>query len=195
MGDVELTTYAGLEAIWSRDPAEISRFVSSQHALFWWSSVHFPDAWLEALAARLQGNDDAARKAFEAARPQMEENVKRNPANGVALSFLAIVDAGLGRTEEALEEARRAREMCPFDRSNLQAVIARCNLAAVYAWTGHNDLAVEELKPLVERPGGGNDVVVLPSYGDFRRSPLWDPLRGDPGFEAVVQRLAPRAVR
>ena len=189
--DEDLSVYAGLEATWSRDVGDISRFVSSKHRTFSWSSVLFPDAWLEALAARLQGHDDAARKAFAAARPQMEENVTRNPTRGVPLSYLAIIDAGLGRSEQALEEAKRACEMSPFDRNNLDAMIARCNMAVVYAWTGHNDLAVAELKPLVERPAGGNDVVVVPSYGDFRVNPLWDPLRSDPNFDALVQRLAP----
>jgi tetratricopeptide (TPR) repeat protein len=186
-----MSTYAGLTAIWSRDPGEISRFISSEHVAFTWSSVRFPDAWLTALAARAQGDDVGARTAFGAARPQMEEYVTRNPTHGVSLSFLAIADAGLGRTEQALEEAKRACEMSPFDRNNLAAVIARCNLAVVYAWTGHNDLALAELRPLVERPSGGNDAVALPSYGDFRQNPLWDPLRKDPGFEAIVQRLAP----
>jgi len=193
--DYEMSTYAGLSATWSRDPEDVSRFVSSQHVLFNWSGVRFPDAWLEALAARVKGDGEAARKAFEAARPPMEENVTRATTHGVSLSFLAIVDAGLGRTEQALEEAKRACEMSPFDRNNLAAVIVRYNLAVVYAWTGHDDLAVTELKPLVERPSGGNDAVAIPSYGDFRQNPLWDPLRKDPAFEALVQRLAPVAAK
>ena len=107
------------------------------------------------------------------------------------LSFLAIVDAGLGRSEQALEEATRACELSSFKKNNIDAVTARYGLAVVYAWTGHNDLAIAELNKLVDRPSGGNEGAILPSYGDFRRSPLWDPLRNDPAFEALVQRLAP----
>jgi hypothetical protein len=30
------------------------------------------------------------------------------------------------------------------------------------------------------------------SYGQLRLNPLWDPLRGDPRFEAIVTSLAPK---
>jgi hypothetical protein len=30
------------------------------------------------------------------------------------------------------------------------------------------------------------------SYGNLRLNPLWDPLRGDPRFEAIVTSLAPK---
>ena len=130
-------------------------------------------------------------QAFAAARPEMENNVSADPTRGVPLSFLAIVDAGLGRTEQALEEAKRACELSSFKKNNIDAVTARYGMAVVYAWTGHNDLAIAELSKLVDRPSGGNEGAILPSYGDFRRNPLWDPLRNDPAFEALVQRLAP----
>jgi len=67
-------------------------------------------------------------------------------------------------------------------------------LAVVYAWTGQNDLAIAELITLIDRPAPTNGIV-QPTYGDFRLNPLWDPLRNDPRFEALVQRLAPSAVR
>ena len=178
-------------SIWSRDPAEISRFLPTERGRIGWAGMLFPDAWLEAISARLRGDNSAAVKAFTAARVQMEEAVRADPTRGVPLSFLAIVDAGLGRSEQALEEAKRGCELSSFKTNNLDAVTARYNLAVVYAWTGHNDLALSELNKLADRPSGGSDLVILPSYGDFRRSPLWDPLRADPGFEALVQRLAP----
>jgi hypothetical protein len=34
---------------------------------------------------------------------------------------------------------------------------------------------------------------LLLSYGALKLLPCWDPLRGDPRFEALVQRLAPTA--
>jgi TolB-like protein/tRNA A-37 threonylcarbamoyl transferase component Bud32 len=178
--------------MWSRDSAEISRFLSSEHGPIRWNGMRFPDAWLEALAARLRGDNSNALQAFSVARPEMENNVQADPVRGVPLGFLAIVDAGLGRTEQALEEAKRACELASFKKNNIEAVTARYCMAVVYAWTGHNDLAIAELGKLAERPSGGNEGAILPSYGDFRRNPLWDPLRSDPAFEALVQRLAPK---
>ncbi len=180
-------------SIWSRDPAEIARFLPTESGRIRWAGMFLPDTWLEAISARLRGDNSAAAKAFTAARVQMEENVRADPTRGVPLTFLAIVDAGLGRSEQALEEAKRGCELGSFKTNVLDAVTARYNLAIVDAWTGHNDLALSELSKLIDRPSGGSDLVILPSYGDFRRSPLWDPLRSDPAFEALVQRLAPKA--
>jgi serine/threonine-protein kinase len=182
-------------AIFSRDAAAISRVLSTKHAPIAENGMIFPDAWFEALAARLRGDNSAALNAFRAARPQMEESVRADPARGTPLSFLAMIDAGLGRAEQAVEEGKRACELSSFKINNLDAVAVRTNLAVVYAWIGQNDLAIGELSKLVDRPSGGNEFIGRPSYGDFRTNPLWDPLRSDPRFETLVQRLAPTAAR
>ncbi len=180
-------------AVWSRDADEISRVLSAKHAPIALNGIVFPDEWFEALAARLRGDNVAALNAFRAARPKIEENVRADPARGAPLGILAIIDAALGRSEQAVQEAKRACELSPFKLNNLDAVGPRTNLAVVYAWIGQDDLAIGELSKLVDRPAGGAEGVVRPSYGDFRRNPLWDPLRSDPRFEALVQRLAPVA--
>jgi hypothetical protein len=155
-----------------------------------WYGFIFPDAWFEALAARIRGDRPAASEAFAAACPQMEERVRLDQTDGIALSFLAIVDAGVGRTEQAVQEGKRACELYSFKTYNVQAPLVRCNLAVVYAWTGQNDLAIAELTPLIDRPAA-SFFICQPTYGDFRLNPLWDPLRDDPRFQPLVQRLAP----
>ncbi len=59
-------------------------------------------------------------------------------------------------------------------------------LAVIYAWGGEKDRAIERLTKIVNLPGSHL------SYGDLRLNPLWDPLRGDPRFEAIVASLAPK---
>src|SRR4029077_8069331 len=132
-------------AIFSRDAAAISRVLSTEHAPIAENGMIFPDAWFEALAARLRGDNSAALNAFRAARPHMEESVRADPARGTPLSFLAMIDAGLGRAEQAVEEGKRACELSSFKINNLDAVAVRANLAVVYAWIGQNDLAIAEL--------------------------------------------------
>jgi len=59
-------------------------------------------------------------------------------------------------------------------------------LAVIYAWTGDKDRAIQRLAERAKLPGG------YLSYGYLRLDPLWDPLRGDPRFEAIVASLAPK---
>jgi hypothetical protein len=59
-------------------------------------------------------------------------------------------------------------------------------LAVIYAWAGDKDHAIERLTERAKLPVAGL------SYGDLRLNPFWDPLRGDPRFEAIVTSLAPK---
>jgi len=154
------------------------------------TGVSYPKAWFQALAERLRGDKSASQAAFLTARADIENAVAADPGNGRKLGVLAIIDAGVENHESAVAEALRAREQ--MKNSAIDAPIGDCNLAIVYAWTGQIDRAVSILEPLISRPAGRN-VPAQPTYGDFRLNPLWDPLRSDPRFEALVQRLAPTA--
>ena len=158
------------------------------------NGIEYPNAWFAALAARMRGDNDAAVSAFTAARLHMEKRVRSSPSEGVPLSILAIIDAGLGRKTEAIEEGRRAGELSSFKSNNFEATTVRCNLAVVFAWTGETDLAFAELNKLMERPAASH-VICQPTYGDFRLNPFWDPLRSDHRFTALVAKLAPSASR
>ncbi len=177
-------------AVWSHDADAIRRFLTTKHEAVSFNGVEYPDAWFEALAARMRGDSSAALRAFAAARTPMENRAASVPSEGVPLSILAIIDAGLGRKEDALQEARRACDLSSFQTNNFDATTVRCNLAVVYAWTGENDLANTELSKLIERAASSH-VVCQPTYGDFRLNPFWDPLRSDPRFTAIVEKLAP----
>ena len=156
------------------------------------TSVSYPKAWFQALAERLRENKSASQAAFLTARADLENAVAADPGNGRKLGVLAIIDAGLEHYESALAEALRAREQ--MKNSATDAPIGDCNLAIVYAWTGQRDRAIATLEPFIGQPAGRN-VLAQPTYGDFKLNPLWDPLRDDPRFQALVQRLAPSATK
>ena len=187
----DAATTSMILAIWSHDYAAISRILSGKHDTIGWNGVVYPDAWFEALAARIRGDHDAAVKAFAVARPVMEKRVVADPTDSLQLSVLAMIDAGLGHRQDAVQEGKKACEL--ISKTNaFYTPNVHCNLAVVYAWIGQNDLAIAELTPLIDRPAVGG-FICLPTYGDFRLNPLWDPLRNDARFEALVQRLAPTA--
>jgi len=180
-------------ALWSHDPDSVSRIsAQSAESTFVFNAVKYPKSWYEGLAARMRGDKKGAQAAFAAARLEVEKAVLADASDGRALSLLAMIDAGLGRQEQAVEEAEQACDLETFENSGPSAPIVRCNLAVVYAWNGQFDFAISELDQLVNRPAGTN-LPAQPTYGDFRRNPLWDPLRNDPRFTAIMKRLAPVA--
>ena len=174
-----------------RDPEAIRRTLQATDlSRITNSGFAYPKAWFEALGDRIRGDNVAAQSAFAAARVDVESAVLAQPGNGRALGLLAMIDAGLGRRQAAVDEALRAREQ--MKGSATDAPIADCNLAVVYAWTGQPDLALAVLEPLVNQPAGRN-MPGQATYGDFQLNPLWDPLRSDARFQALVKRLSPSA--
>jgi tetratricopeptide (TPR) repeat protein len=145
-------------------------------------AVEFSRAYAHGLVARMKGDSTGARAAFSAARLQQEQVVSADPNDGSALCFLGLIDASLGRKEEALEQARRAVELLPVTKDALDGAEILYFYAVICAWTGESDLAMEQLKILTKIPAGV-------SYGEIRLDPFWDPLRGDPRFEQIVASL------
>jgi tetratricopeptide (TPR) repeat protein len=130
--------------------------------------------------------DDAkARAAFTAARAEQEKLVRANPDDAGALSVLGLIDAGLGRKEEALREGRRAVELLPVEKDSINGTRMIASLANIAAWVGDKELACEQLAIAIRPPSEL-------SYGQLKLLPWWDPLRGDPCFEKIVASLAPK---
>ena len=137
------------------------------------------------VVARLKGDETSARAAFMRARAQQEEEIRGHPDNAGLLSELGLIDAGLGRKEEALNEGRRAMELAPSVKDESTESYVKICFAIICAWTGERELALGQLEALTKTPG-------CLTYGNLRLSPMWDPLRGDPRFEKIVASLAPK---
>jgi len=167
------------------DAADRATAVISQNMSLEWG---FPqlgrDFWL-GVVARLKGDQTSAHAAFMRARTQQEEEIRGHPDEVSLLSDLGLIDAGLGRKEEALNEGRRAMQLARSVKdSSTEAYVTLC-FVMICAWTGERELALGQLEALTKTPG-------FHTYGNLRLSPLWDPLRGDPRFERIVASLAPK---
>jgi serine/threonine-protein kinase len=143
-----------------------------------------PHAWFEGLVARARGDGDKARAAFASARVEVEARVRAQPDYGPNFSMLGMIDAALGRKDEAVREGRRAIELLPVNKNAMEGAAIMENLAIIYAWTGEKDLAIQQIVATLEIPSSLN-------YGYLRLHPFWGPLRGDPRFEKIVADLAP----
>ena len=148
-------------------------------------AVHLNRPLIEGVIARMTKDDAKARAAFTAARAEQEKAVQSQPNYGPALCALGLIDAGLGRKEEALREGRRAVELLPVEKDALNGPLMITYLAMIAAWAGDKDLACEQLAIAI-RPAS------TVSYGQLKLLPYWDPLRGDPRFEKIVASLAPK---
>ena len=143
-------------------------------------NVLFNRLFVEGVIARMTKNEDRARSAFIAARAEQEKIIQAQPNYGPALCVLGLIDAGLGRREEALREGRRAVELLPVEKDQVGGNVMIKYLAMIAAWLGDKDLACEQLAIALRRP---SDL----SYGQLKLMPFWDPLRGNPQFEKLVE--------
>jgi TolB-like protein/Flp pilus assembly protein TadD len=140
----------------------------------------FPKSWYEGLIARGRGQADLAQQMFESARTATEACVWRSPEDAKAKVMLGLIDAMLGRKEEALREGRRAMELLPIAKDAYDGPIIATNLAVIYAQVGEPDLAIEQLAPLMEAPNG-------PTRALLRIEPEWDALRNNARFNKLVE--------
>jgi tetratricopeptide (TPR) repeat protein len=182
-----------LVALWARDPVAADNVLAATTDNAFGArgnAVGFTRAYAKGLVARMKGDEDGARAAFSAARTEQEKVVRAQPddfTQSVELCFLGLIDAALGRGQEALSEGRRAVELLPLTKNALDGADILYFNAVICAQVGERDLAIEQLKTLAKIPAGA-------SYGELRRDPFWDPLRGDPRFEKIVASLAPKDI-
>jgi len=147
--------------------------------------VQFNRAFVEGLIARMTNDEQKAQSAFTAAHAEQEKIVAAQPDFGPSWCVLGMIDAGLGRKEEALREGRRALELLPVEKDALVGQYLVRYFAVIAAWVGEKDLACEQVAIAVRPPSNVR-------YGELKLMPWWDPLRGDPRFEKIVASLAPK---
>jgi serine/threonine-protein kinase len=148
-------------------------------------AITFSPLFMKGVIARMTKNDAEARTAFAAARAEQEKLPQTPQSYGPALCVLGLIDAGLGRKEEALREGRRAVELLPVEKDPISGITMVKYFAIIAAWVGDTDLACEQLTIAIRLPS-------RLTYGELKLLPFWDPLRGDPRFEQLVTSLAPK---
>jgi serine/threonine-protein kinase len=172
-------------ALCERDAAAASQALAAIPASGISTDLNFPRAWCQGLAARARGDTAAARTAFVAARAELERTVSEQPDYGPAFCVLGLIDAELGRKEEALREGRHAVELLPITKDSIDGAELMKYLGVIYAWCGEKDLAVDQIAATLKIPS-------TLSYGNLKLHPYWDALRGEPRFERIVADLAPK---
>ena len=140
---------------------------------------------LRGLALRLADRTDEARIAFERSLPVMDVRDRAQPDYYGVLQNVAIVHAALGHREEARTAIDRALALLPLERDRFVGPSIVEREAVVHLLLGDHDRALDALERLE-----GHSYLIARSYAGsphlLRLHPLWDPLRDDPRFRALV---------
>src|SRR5213080_937546 len=142
--------------------------------------------YLVGFARKALHDEAGARAAFLKSKSAIEEQLKRSPDAADARIQLAKVLAYLNEKDSALAEAQRATELLPESKDAFGGPEITGGVSEVHAILGDNDRAIEILDGLLSRP---SSVTVQ----GLEVNPIWDPLRNDPRFQALIEKYGAKA--
>jgi len=163
----------------------LAALARSRSELFRDGFLYEPFPLLRARLYQAMGDRQKARATFNRARTIIADSVAADPTDPRRRIPLGLAYAGLGRTTEAVREARRALELAPTAKDAGLATVVMGGAAEVFAQAGKSDEALELLELLFSMPAGRTVTVAL-----LRVWPGFDPLRKDPRFEELLNRFA-----
>ena len=149
-----------------------------------WSS-HHPTSLIAARLLTELGRPAEANASFEEARQWLTELLQENPPDiWWAHCHLGQALAGLGRYEEALEQAARASAAFPIDKDALEGPHLAYRSLVIFILTGEHDTAIDQLEVLLSIDG-----FWVPTVALLELDPTFDPLRDNPRFQALLERF------
>ncbi len=119
--------------------------------------------------------------SFDSARVFLEPQIAKRPDDWILHRARAIVCAGLGQREAALREAQLTVELLPLSTDALDGVWPVIALAQVYIMVGKLDAALDKLEFLLSLQAPKYITVPI-----LRLDPIYDPLRSNPRFQALL---------
>lgn len=139
------------------------------------------------LAWAYQGAGDAtnAAAAFGDVEAKARAALVDRPDDADLHLALGYAYAGLGHKAEAIAEGKRAVALMPVEKDALTGADMLANQAHLYVRVGEPDEAIALLDRVLSMPTGGFMSVAL-----LRIDPIWDPLREDPRFKALLVKYA-----
>ncbi len=181
-------------AILERDFVTAERILAELPAQVAEEGPH-PKIMYEALLAVARGGDrPSIEGALLNAREEIEKLGVASPNEYQAWINLGLIDAFLGRKEEAIRKGRRAVELTAAF-SQLEKNDASAALALIYARTDEPDLALELIEHLLTVPANlVNEAIYDMTVTELKYRWEWDPLRNDPRFQRILASPEPKTI-
>jgi TolB-like protein len=142
---------------------------------------YLPASLYAAWANQLRHDGEAARTAFRSSLTLLDSVVAEMPDHWPAHAARGLTLAGLGRSEEALAEARWLEETPVYRKNATVGLLAREYRVYILAQTGEAERALEEIEDLIQGPS----LYVTPQT--LAADPRFDPIREHPGFRALME--------
>lgn len=121
----------------------------------------------------------AARNAYQAAITLLDSAVTKSPDDERIHASRGLALAGLGRVEEAREEARWLQGSLMYRTDAIDGPDVAEDRARVLAQVGDADAGPDEIERLLASPS-------LVSVHTLRLDPLLDPIRAHPRFQRLL---------
>jgi serine/threonine protein kinase/Flp pilus assembly protein TadD len=137
-------------------------------------------------AQQIAGDRAAAEQTWRRAREEVELLLKTQPENEMRISYLALINMGLGSKTEALTLAERVMAVNPIEKDAMTGPSGVEILARVAAQVGEPDRAVASLEKLLAIPYFGPIAAVPLTPALLRLDPMFDPLRNNERFKKLV---------
>ena len=136
-----------------------------------------------AWAHRLRGDNAAAKVAFDSARVQVDSRLREFPEAWDLHFQRGMALAGLGRRNEALQEAHWLQQSVFYREDALDGPAIAEDRALILAQIGEAEAALDEIGRLLAGP-------TRVSVHTLRLDPRWDPIRDHPRFKELLVKYA-----
>jgi hypothetical protein len=133
----------------------------------------------------LRGEDAAARTAFDVARARTGAVMKELPDDCRVHAAHGLALAGLGRRQEALDEALWLERSEVYRGDAFQGTVVAEDRARILARMGETVAALDEIERLLASPS-------WLSVHTLRLDPRWDPIRNHPRFKELLKEYGSR---